>query len=211
VRVLLADDHVLVRAGLRRVLESFPGVEVVAEADDGDQVPDLVAVHRPDAVVTDLSMARHSGYAVLTALRQQYPEVKVLVVSMHSDAMHVRQALEAGACAYIVKDGAPTELEVALRAAQNGQTFLSPKVARTQLTDRRGRHGEGDGPASLSPRQAEILDMLGRGLVTKEIASRLGISVKTVETHRTRLMQVLKLRRATELLRYAVLHSAAAT
>lgn len=210
-RVLLVDDHVLVRAGLRRVLESFPGVEVVAEADDGDQVPDLVALHRPDAVVTDLSMARHSGYAVLTALRAAHPEVKVLVVSMHADAMHVRQALEAGACAYIVKDGAPTELEVALRAAQNGQTFLSPKVARAQVTDRRGRRGDADGGAVLSPRQAEILDMLGRGLVTKEIAARLGISVKTVETHRTRLMQVLKLRRATELLRYAVLHSASAT
>lgn len=209
-RVLLADDHVLVRAGLRRVLESFAGVEVVAEADDGDQVPDLVALHRPDAVVTDLSMARHSGYAVLSAMRAQYPEVKVLVVSMHADAMHVRQALEAGACAYVVKDGAPTELEVALRAAQIGQTFLSPKVARAQVTDRRGR-GSDDGAPLLSPRQAEILDMLGRGLVTKEIASRLGISVKTVETHRTRLMHVLKLRRATELVRYAVLHSAAPT
>jgi len=210
-RVLLADDHVLVRAGLRRVLESFPGVEVVAEADDGDQVPDLVALHRPDAVVTDLSMSRLSGYAVLNALRISHPEVKVLVVSMHADAVHVRQALEAGACAYIVKDGAPTELEVALRAAQNGQTFLSPKVARAQFTDRRGRNGDADGPAMMSPRQAEILDMLGRGLVTKEIASRLGISGKTVETHRARLMVVLKLRRSTELLRYAVLHSAAAT
>lgn len=207
-RILLCDDHILVRAGLRRVLESFAGVEVVAEADDGDQVPDLVALHRPDAIVTDLSMARQGGYAVIAAMRKQFPEVRVLVVSVHADPMHVRQALEAGACAYVVKDAAPTELEIALRAAASGQTFLSPKVAAAQFSDRRQRN-DLNGAAALSPRQSEILDMIGRGLVTKEIAARLGISVKTVETHRTRLMQVLKLRRANELVRYAVLHGSA--
>lgn len=199
-RVLLADDHVLVRAGLRRVLESFPGAEVVAEADDGDQVPDLVALHRPDVVVTDLSMRRHSGFDVLRALHRQHPEVKVIVVSMHADPVHVSQALDAGACGYVVKDAAPSELEIALRAAAAGQTFLSPKVSAAQL-------GADAGP-KLSRRQAEILQLLGQGLATKEIAARLTLSVKTVETHRARLMRTLKLRRSTELLRYAVLNSA---
>lgn len=205
-RIVLADDHTLVRAGLRRVLESFPGVEVVAEAEDGEQVADLVALHRPDVVVTDLSMPKQNGYAVIAALKQQFPEVHVLVVSMHADAAHVRQALSAGARAYIVKDGAPTELEIALKAAVTGQTYLSPKVA-TLLVERGGDRRAAD-PASLSPRQAEILDLLGRGLATKEIAARLGISVKTVETHRARLMHALHLRRGSELVRYAVLHNA---
>jgi DNA-binding NarL/FixJ family response regulator len=200
VRVLLADDHVLVRAGLRRVLESFPGAEVVAEADDGDQVPDLVALHRPDVVITDLSMKRNSGYDVLRDLARDHPEVRVIVVSMHADATHVSRALSAGASGYVVKDAAPAELEVALRAAAAGQTFLSPRVSAAQL-------GGGDGP-QLSPRQAEILELLGQGLATKEIAARLHLSVKTVETHRARLMRSLKLRRSGELLRYAVLHSA---
>jgi DNA-binding NarL/FixJ family response regulator len=206
-RVLLADDHVLVRAGLRRVLESFPGVEVVAEADDGDQVPDLVALHRPEVVITDLSMARQGGYAVLAALKRQHPEVRIIVVSMHADAAHVRQALAAGAIAYVVKEGAPTELEIALRAAAGGQTFLSPKVAGGQVGDRR-RNPHPGAAVPLSPRQAEILEHMGRGLATKEIAARLGISVKTVETHRARLMHSLRLRRGSELVRYAVLHSA---
>jgi DNA-binding NarL/FixJ family response regulator len=201
VRVLLADDHVLVRAGLRRVLESFPGAEVVAEADDGDQVADLVALHRPDIVVTDLSMRRKSGYDVLRQLRQEHPEVRVIVISMHADAAHVSQALEAGACGYVVKDAAPSELEVALRAAAAGQTFLSPRVSAAQL-------GGSPGAPKLSRRQNEILEMLGRGLATKEIAAQLGLSVKTVETHRARLMRSLNLRRSTELLRYAVLNSA---
>lgn len=204
-RIVLADDHTLVRAGLRRVLESFAGIEVVAEAEDGDQVADLVALHRPDMVVTDLTMQRQNGYAVLAALKQQFPEVQVLVVSMHADVAHVRQALAAGARAYIVKDGAPTELEIAIKAASTGQTYLSPKVA-TLLVDRNGERRAD--PSSLSPRQTEILELLGKGFATKEIAARLGISVKTVETHRARLMHALHLRRGSELVRYAVLHTA---
>lgn len=200
-RVLLADDHVLVRAGLRRVLESFPGAEVVAEADDGDQVADLVALHRPDIVVTDLTMRRKSGYDVLRQLRQEHPDVRVIVISMHADATHVSQALDAGACGYVVKDAAPSELEIALRAAAAGQTFLSPRVSAAQL-------GSPGGAPKLSRRQNEILEMLGRGLATKEIAAQLGLSVKTVETHRARLMRTLNLRRSNELLRYAVLNSA---
>lgn len=197
-RILLADDHQLVRAGLRRVLESFAGIEVVAEAEDGDQILDLAALHRPDIVVTDLTMRRTNGDEAIRALKQQFPDVRVIVVSMHADAQHVRGALDAGAVGYVVKEAAPSELEIALNAAAAGQTFLSPRVAGEQLA---AHHAP-----QLSPRQGEILKLLGQGLVTKEIAARLGLSVKTVETHRARLMQALRLRRASELVRYAVLH-----
>jgi DNA-binding NarL/FixJ family response regulator len=200
-RILIADDHVIVRVGLRRVVESFPDTEVVAEADDGDQVPALVAQHRPDIVITDLSMKRESGFDVLRNLGRDFPEVGVIVVSMYTDAAHVNRALEAGACGYVMKDAAPAELEQALRAAAAGRTFVSPRVAAARL--------EATAAAQLSPRQAEILQMLGEGLGTKEIAARLGLSSKTVETHRTRLMEALNLRSATELLRYAVLRNAA--
>jgi DNA-binding NarL/FixJ family response regulator len=199
-RVLIADDHVLVRSGLRRVVESFPGAVVVAEADDGDQVPALVAEHQPDVVITDLSMRRQSGYDVLRTLARDHPRVRVIVVSMHADAGHVRHALDAGACGYVVKDAAPVELELALRAAAAGQTFLSPSVSAAQL--------ERDEGPRLSPRQAEILRMIGQGLATKQIAAKLELSVKTVETHRARLMRTLNLRRSSELVRYAVLNSA---
>jgi DNA-binding NarL/FixJ family response regulator len=199
-RVLIVDDHVLVRAGLRRLVEGFPGAVVVAEADDGDQVPALVAQHRPDIVITDLSMRRHSGYDVLRSVTREYPGVRVIVVSMHDDAAHVSHAMDAGASCYVVKDAAPGELEIALRAAAAGQTFLSPRVAAAQLRADRG------GP-QLSPRQKEILQLLGQGLATKEIAARLRLSVKTVETHRARLMRALNLKRASELVRYAFLHS----
>src|SRR5690349_11635839 len=176
-RILLADDHLLVRAGLRRVLESFAGVEVVAEAEDGDEVERLVEAHNPDVVVTDLSMRRKNGDELIRALKARRPELPIIVVSMHADAQHVRGALDAGASGYVVKDAAPSELQIALVAAAAGQTFLSPRVAGEQLSNTAPR---------LSPRQAEILRLLGQGLVTKEIAARLGLSVKTVETHRAR-------------------------
>jgi DNA-binding NarL/FixJ family response regulator len=198
-RVLIVDDHVLVRAGLRRLVESFPDAQVVGEADDGDQVLALVGALGPDVVITDLSMKRQTGFDVLRELRERHPRVRVIVVSMHADPAHVSRALDAGASGYIVKDAAPLELELALRAAAAGHTFLSPRVSATLRAER-------DAPR-LTPRQSEILDLLGSGLATKEIAARLQLSVKTVETHRARMMQVLKLRRASELLRYAVLRS----
>ncbi|HUR41599.1 MAG TPA: response regulator transcription factor [Verrucomicrobiae bacterium] len=154
----MADEHTLARAGLRRLLESLPGAEVVAEADDGDQIANLVALHRPDVVVIDLIMSRVSGYDVLGHLKRDHPEVRVIVISMHADAEHVVQA--------------------------QAQTQRGPK---------------------LSPRQSEILQLLGEGFATKEIAAHLQLSVKTVETHRARLMRSLHFRRSNELLRYAVL------
>jgi len=196
-KIILADDHHLVRAGLRRVLESFGGHEIVAEAQDGDELFALIREYKPDLVVTDLSMRRLNGDDAIRQIRTEFPSLPVIVVSMHADGHHVRSAMDAGASGYVVKEAAPVEVELAIKAAAAGQTFMSPQVVREQLAPR-------DEP-KLSPRQLEILALLGQGLVTKEIAAKLGMSAKTVETHRARMMQALNLHRASELVRYAIL------
>lgn len=204
-RVLLADDHTLVRAGVRRLLESFAGVEVVGEAKNGMEVLDLCTLHRPDAVLLDLQMPGKSGFEVAVELREQHPAIAVVIMSMHTDMTYVRQALDAGASGFVVKDAAPGELELALKAAAIGQTFLSPQIASNMVNTLLKR--ETRGVEALSPRQRDILRRLGQGQSSKEIAAELGISIKTVETHRARMMEVLGVKRANELLRYAVQHA----
>jgi len=206
VRVLLADDHTLVRAGIRRLVESSAGVEVVAEAQNGDEAIEKAALTLPDVAVIDLEMPGRNGLDVAAVLQQRFPEIAVVIMSMHDDAAHVRAALECGVRAYIVKEAAPAELEIALRAAHAGQTFLSPKISARVLDPMVGRKPAA-GVDGLSPRQRQILNLLGQGRANKEIAAELAISVKTVETHRARMMEVLGLRRSGELLRYAMKHS----
>lgn len=202
-RVLIVDDHTLVRAGIRRLLESLAEVQVVAEASDGDQALAQAQLHLPDVVLLDLSLPGRSGFEVISELRRKVPQAKIVIMSMHDDASHVREALDRGAIGFVVKEAAPAELELALRAAASGQTFLSPKVSAGLLAPTL-RNDRGSGVSALSPRQREILRALGRGKSSKEIASDLGISVKTVETHRARMMETLGCRRASELLRLAV-------
>ena len=198
-RIVLADDHHLVRVGLRRVLEGFVGCQVVAEADDGDQVAALVQQHRPDVVVTDLTMRRRGGEDVIRDLHQHFPNLPVIVVSIHADAQHVRSAMDAGARGYVLKEAAPSELELALTAAAAGQVFMSPRVLAGQIS--------GKAAPRFTPRQQEILRLTGQGLATKEIAAQLNLSVKTVETHRARMIRTLGLRRASEFVRYAILNT----
>ncbi|HSR64387.1 MAG TPA: response regulator transcription factor [Xanthomonadaceae bacterium] len=207
-RVLICDDHTLVRAGLRRLLEGFEGVEVVAEAANGDEAVAKSRQHLPDVVLLDLSMPGRGGFEALDELRQVVPQSAVVIMSMHDDPMLVRAALARGASGFVVKEGAPAELEIALRAAASGRTFLSPQVSAPQLQGARARNGgaapgKGDVEA-LPPRQRQILVALGAGRTTKQIASDLGISIKTVETHRARIMEALGCRNAVELLRLAV-------
>ncbi len=202
-RVAIADDHTLMRAGLRRLLESFQDVEVVAEARSGREALDVVALHRPDVVLLDLSMPDGNGLDVAEFLGRRYPDVSVVIVSMHTDAAHVRRALDHGARGFVVKDAAVAELELALRAAARGEMFLSPRVSGSMLAGN-ARGGRGAGIAMLSPRQREILHRLGCGETTKQIAAALGVSVKTVQTHRARTMETLGVRRAGELLRLAM-------
>ncbi len=200
-RVLICDDHTLVRAGLRRLLESFAGIEVVAEAANADEAVIGARQHLPDIVLLDLSMPGRSGFEALVELRRDHPDCAVVVMSMHDDPTHVRESLARGASGFVVKEAAPAELEIAVRAAAAGRTYLSPQVSAPQLFARPRSH---EGVDSLPPRQREILGALGAGRTSKQIAADLGISVKTVETHRSRIMTALGCRNAIELLRVAM-------
>lgn len=204
-RVLLCDDHTLIRAGLRRLVESFDGIEVVAEASSADEAAIRAREQQPHVVLLDLSMPGRNGFEALEELRRIAPDTAVVIMSMHDDTAHVREALARGASGFVVKEAAPAELEIALRAAHAGRIYLSPQVSASMLGDSAGprAHRGADG-ASLSPRQREILTALGAGRTTKQIAGDLGISVKTVETHRARLMEALGCRNAVELVRAAV-------
>lgn len=204
-RVLICDDHTLVRAGLCRLLDSFDGVEVVAEASSADEAVLRTQQTLPDIVLLDISMPGRSGFDALVELRRSYPETAVVIMSMHDDALHVREALLRGATGFVVKEAAPAELEIAIRAAAAGCIFLSPQVSAPQLHGQRNGK-DGTDIDRLPPRQREILDALGAGRTTKQIAADLAISIKTVETHRSRMMEALGCRNAVELLRMAMRH-----
>ena len=201
-RVLICDDHTLVRAGLRRLLESFDGIDVVADASSGDEAVIKARQHLPDAILLDLSMPGRSGFETLDELRKVVPDSPVVIMSMHDDPIQVRAALTRGATGFVVKEAAPAELEIALRAAVNGRTFLSPQVSGPQLHAARGPAASS--ADTLPRRQREILVALGAGRTTKQIAADLGISAKTVETHRARIMETLGCRNSVELLRMAL-------
>jgi len=205
VRVLIVDDHTLVRAGLCRLLQTFGGVLVTGEASSAEQALELAVQQQPDVVLMDLSLPGRSGLEALSDIRHKVANARVVMMSMHDDAAHVRDALDRGAVGFVVKDAAPQELEIALRAAHSGQVFLSPQISARMLAPMLGRERP-TGIAALSPRQRQILRQLGNGQTTKEIAAELGISVKTVETHRARMMEALGCRRANDLLLLAVRH-----
>ncbi|WP_433851593.1 response regulator [Stenotrophomonas nitritireducens] len=204
-RVLIVDDHTLVRAGLCRLLQTFGGVLVTGEASSAEQALELAVQQQPDVVLMDLSLPGRSGLEALSDIRHKVANARVVMMSMHDDAAHVRDALDRGAVGFVVKDAAPQELEIALRAAHSGQVFLSPQISARMLAPMLGRERP-TGIAALSPRQRQILRQLGNGQTTKEIAAELGISVKTVETHRARMMEALGCRRANDLLLLAVRH-----
>jgi DNA-binding NarL/FixJ family response regulator len=207
VRILIVDDHTLVRAGLSRLLQMFNDIEVIAEASNAEQALELTLQHAPDLVLMDLSLPGRSGLDALSDVQQKAPGTKVVMMSMHDDAVHVRDALDRGAAGFVVKDAAPQELELALRAAHMGQVFLSPQISAKMLAPMLGRDRP-VGIAALSPRQRQILREIGNGQSTKEIAADLGISVKTVETHRARMMEALGCRRANDLVLLAARHQA---
>lgn len=202
-RILLADGHLLERTALRRLLEALPGMEVVGEAGDGTEALALARARRPEVVILDRAVVGPDGVDATIALRRDLPGVPILAVSDQTDAAHVRQALDAGARGFMVKDGAAAELALALQAVVAGHVFLSPRVSRAVLSGARPPGGF----RALSPRQTEILRALAQGHTTKEIAARLSLSVKTVETHRARMMEALGLRNANQLVRYAVQHA----
>jgi DNA-binding NarL/FixJ family response regulator len=204
-RVVLADDHALVRAGLRKLLESMPGISVVGEAGDGLALLALAEELKPSLVLMDIAMPGLNGLEATARLVKAIPGIRVMILSMHQSEEYVRRALRHGAVAYLLKDSAPMELELAITAVLRGETYLSPAVSKGVLDDYVNRLREEDEPSEhLSPRQREVLQLIAEGMSTKEIARRLALSVKTVETHRTTLMRQLNVHEVTGLVRHAM-------
>jgi DNA-binding NarL/FixJ family response regulator len=205
IRVLLADDHTLVRAGLRKLLESIPDLDVVGEADDGLALLALVEQMRPDLVLMDIAMPGLNGLEATARVVKSWPDTKVVILSMHQSEEYVRQALRNGAAAYLLKDAAPAELHIAIQAVRRNETYLSPAVSKGVLSDYVQRlRGEETPSAQLTPRQREVLQLIAEGHSTKEIARRLDLSVKTVDTHRSQLMRQLDIHEVAGLVRHAM-------
>jgi DNA-binding NarL/FixJ family response regulator len=205
IRVLIADDHALVRAGIRLLLESLPGIKVVAEADEGRQALQLIATHHPDVVLMDIAMPELNGLEAAARITKEHPTVRIIILSMHANEEYVWQALRAGATGYLLKDAGTAELELAVKAVARGETYLTPVVSKHVIADYVRRTGGESSPLDLlTPRQREILQLIAEGHTTKEIARILGISVKTVETHRTQLMERLDIHDIAGLVRYAI-------
>ena len=203
-RVLLVDDHALVRAGMRSLLQDLPEVEVVAEAGDGAEALAAAERERPDVVLMDIAMKGMNGLEAAARLRERLPAVKVIILSMHTSEEYVLLALRAGAAAYLIKDSATSELELALKSVMRGETYLSPAISRQVVDGYVQRVGAGAGPDPLTSRQREVLKRIAEGRSTKEIAYEFNLSVKTVETHRAQIMERLGIREVAGLVRYAM-------
>jgi DNA-binding NarL/FixJ family response regulator len=204
-RVLLADDHALVRAGIRSLLEKMPGVEVVAEASTGREALEMVKAKLPSLVLMDIAMAELGGLEALPRITKDFPDVKVVILSAHANEEYVIRALRSGAAGYMLKDAATAELELAIRSVTEDKTYLSPSISRTVIDSYLERVGGRLSPLEqLTPRQREILRSIAEGRNTKEIASDLDISVKTVESHRLQLMERLNIHDIPGLVRYAI-------
>ena len=206
--MLVADDHAIVRTGIRHVLEGEPGFTVVGEAATGPETLALALEHRPDVAVLDISMPGQSGLSVTAELRRHCPDTRVLILSMHDNTEYVLESVRAGAHGYLLKDTAATELRGAVRAVAQGESYFSPPIASRLSAVVRGDLAVEASPAGLlaqlTGREREVLIGVTRGLTNKEIAAELGISHRTVETHRESLMRKLSLRSVAELTRFAL-------
>jgi DNA-binding NarL/FixJ family response regulator len=205
IRVVLADDHTLVRAGIWSLLEELPNVRVVAEAGDGHAALALIEEHQPDIAMLDIAMPGLNGLEVASRVANAFPFVRVVILSMHATEEYVLRALRAGASGYLLKDASTPELELALAAVVRGETYLSPAVSK-HVTEYVRRVGEEQSSSleRLTPRQREVLQLIAEGHTAQGIAQKLGISVKTVETHRAQLMERLDIHDIAGLVRYAV-------
>ena len=206
IRVALVDDHGLVRAGLKALVLDQPGYEVVAEGTDGHDVMRIAEQFRPDILLLDISMKDRSGLDALRDLRRSHPQIQVLMLSMHDTTTEVLQALRLGASGYLLKQAAAEELGLALQALSRRESYLSPGISQLVIQQAvQGQPAEQPTVADrLTPRQREILRLLARGCSTREMANGLGLSVKTIETHRAQIMERLDVRDVPSLVRYAI-------
>jgi DNA-binding NarL/FixJ family response regulator len=206
--LLLVDDHSLIRAGVRALVLDIPGYDVIGEANDGAQLLEMVETLRPDIILLDISMKNTSGLEALQRLKAVRPQSKVLILSMHTDPALIMQALESGAHGYLLKDTTANELEHALEALRNNERYLSPAIAHTVITQAltRAQKNQPEQAQShnLTARQLEILRLIVRGKSTREIANGLGLSIKTVETHRSQIMKRLQIYDVAGLVLFAV-------
>jgi DNA-binding NarL/FixJ family response regulator len=201
-RVLIADDHGIVRSGLRLLLERQPDIEVVAEAADGAEARELALRERPDLAILDVKMPKLTGLQATREIKQQAPDISVLILSMHDDERYLFEALKAGASGYVLKTQADTDLLEAIRAVERGEPFLTPDAQRALIKDLLERGAESE--EELTPREEEIVKLVTEAHTNREIAEILHLSEKTVENHRANAMRKLGMRDRVELVRHAI-------
>jgi len=207
IRILLADDHNVMRAGLKLLLESHDGFKVISEASDGNQAVENALATRPDVAVLDIAMPKLNGIDAAQRICAQLPQTAIVILSMHSDEGYVLRALKAGAKGYLLKDSAEDDLIRAIHAVTNGKSFFSPAVSKVLLDDymrKLQKLGAEDPYDLLTPREREILQLVVEGKSNKDVANMLNLSVYTVETHRSNIMEKLNLKGVPELMLYAV-------
>ncbi len=205
IRVILADDHGLLRAGLKALIETMDGIEVVGEASDGRTALSLVKQLLPDVLLTDISMPMMSGLEVAERVASEAPNTKTIIISMHQEKEYATKALRAGAMGYLVKDASPKELELAIRAVARGESYLSSTISGHVVAEyNRLAEANQAGSNPLSPRQREVLKLIAKGQTTKAIARELRISVKTAEAHRLQIMERLGIHDVAGLVKYAI-------
>jgi DNA-binding NarL/FixJ family response regulator len=204
-RILIADDHALVRSGLKKVLDAKPDMEVVAEAEDGAAAVEQALADGVDLAILDVSMPRMTGIQAAAELHRRKPEVKTLMLSMHDSEQFLFEALKAGASGYVLKSGADTDIVEAVRAAMRGDSYLYPSAVTTLVRDYIDRGGSGEEQFDvLTPRELEVLKLIAEAHTSKEIAEKLSISIKTVDRHRQNILDKLGMRDRVELTRYAI-------
>jgi len=207
IRILIADDHAVVRSGLRALLRADPDLEVVGEAENGEETLRLAETLRPDTILLDISMPPESGIKIAARLKEKYPEIIVLILTMHEDESLLHEALRAGAAGYVIKRAEESEILQAIHATNNGDIYVHPAMTRALLhqpvtTD----HRRGASPNPLTPREIDVLRLLAKGNTNRQIAGLLGLSMRTVENHRANLMGKLGLVSRVELVNYAEEH-----
>jgi DNA-binding NarL/FixJ family response regulator len=204
-RILIADDHAIVRSGLKRVLDAKADLEVVAEAEDGAEAVDKALEEDVDLAILDISMPRMTGIQATAELQERKPELKTLILSMHDSEQFLFEALKAGASGYVLKSGADTDIVDAVRAAMRGDSYLYPSAVTTLVRDYVERGGRGEEQFDvLTPRELEVLKLIAEANTSKEIADKLFISIKTVDRHRQNILEKLGMSDRVELTRYAI-------